>query len=553
MKFLNIKKHPIFAVIAVVFIIVALNFVFSGDEEETYETMVVTRGDIIQSVEVTGKVQPTEERILAFERGGTVSSVLVSVGERVVRGQKLVSLSSAELRAQLKQAEASVVQAQNTLSELQRGSRPEELTLSRTAVENAQSVFEDAETSYEIILEKADTDLLSAYNGAVTAAKSGAVSAKNALISLSEIQYTCFIQPGVNDDDLSSKKAIAVEALFDVSNAGSWTAENVSDLLSGVYGDMQTIAMISNPNIIYEKLEEVLNSLNTTSDALGSMPVLTTFSATEKADLSAQKTAISSAIVSLSAKLQLIDVQKIANTSTIAAAKAAVNTAKNNLLQAQNELTLKEAGSTNEAISVGESQINAAIAQKELIEAQILTTILTSPINGIVTKQEAKQGVFVQAGISVVSVISENSYEIEVFIPEVDIVKVLVGDEVNIILDAYSDEDIFKAVVSAIDPAETVIEGVSTYKVVLNFINKEDKRIRSGMTADAEIMTDKKENVIVVPTRAIQSNGHKYIQVVNGDGLEDREVVVGLKGSSGFSEIIEGLLEGETIVTFVRR
>ncbi|MCK5026965.1 MAG: HlyD family secretion protein, partial [Candidatus Pacebacteria bacterium] len=147
----------------------------------------------------------------------------------------------------------------------------------------------------------------------------------------------------------------------------------------------------------------------------------------------------------------------------------------------------------------------------------------------------------------------EDSYEIEVFIPEVDIVKVSVGDEVNITLDAYSDDDIFKAMVSSIDPAETMIEGVSTYKIVLSFIVKDDERIRSGMTADAEIMTDKRENVIVVPTRAIQSNGHKYIQVVIGDSLEDREVIVGLKGSSGFSEITKGLLEGETIVTFVRK
>ncbi|MCK5026964.1 MAG: biotin/lipoyl-binding protein, partial [Candidatus Pacebacteria bacterium] len=381
MKFIYIRKHPILSVaVAIVFGIIALSVVFSEEEGETYETMIVAYDNLVQTVEVTGKVQPTEERELAFERSGIVSSVLVSVGDRVVQGQKLVYLGAAELYAQLKQAEASVVQAQNTLSELQRGSRPEELVLSRTAVENARSVFEDAETSYEIVLEKADTDLLSAYNGAVTTARSGAVSAKNALISLSEIQYIRFIQAGVNDDDLSNKKAIAVEALFDLSNAGSWTAESISDLLSGVYGEIQTTAIISNPNIIYEKLEEMLNALNMTSDALGSMPILTTFSATEKADLSAQKTAISAAIVSLSAKLQLIDVQKIANTSAINTAKATANTAENNLLQAQNELILKEAGSTAEAISVGGSQVNSAVAQKELIEAQIRTTILTTPI-----------------------------------------------------------------------------------------------------------------------------------------------------------------------------
>ena len=200
------------------------------------------------------------------------------------------------------------------------------------------------------------------------------------------------------------------------------------------------------------------------------------------------------------------------------------------------------------------SRVVAARAAKELIQAQINTMTLKSPIDGIITKQELHEGVFVQAGSHVVSVISKDSYEVEIFVPEVDIAKITIDDSVNITLDAYTDDDIFLAQVASIDPAETIIEGVATYKVTVSFIDSKDERIKPGMTADTVIFTDEREQVLAAPTRAIiTEDSQKYVRMPNGNEIKKIPVETGMKSSSGYIEITDGLKEGETIITFIRK
>ena len=555
----SIKKHLFIYIIFFVFAtLITLSFISGQKEGESYETTQVKKTNLIQEVEVTGKVRPTQERFLAFERSGKVTSTKVEVGENVVAGQTIASLDTSEMQAQLKQAVAAIVQEENILAELIRGSRPEELAITRTAVSNAEQTLQNAEISYDNVKNKAYTDLVSAYNGAFSSAQSSVVSAKNALVIISEIQQTRFTEPGVSASNMIATKSLAIEKLFGILNAGGWTAEYVSDISEGLFKEVQEIQIdistIEKEDDLRNTLEQAQEALYSISDALGAVPILTTFSATEKTSLSTQKTTISTAITALSANLQVIDVQKSANTSALANALFGVTTAENALKQAENELALKEAGSTIETLTTQQSRINAAYAAKELIQAQLNTATLRSPINGIVTKQELKEGVFVQAGLHVVSIVSKDSYEVEIFVPEVDIAKISVDDTVEITLDAYSDNDIFPAQVISINPAETIIEGMATYKVVINFADSEDTRIKPGMTANAVIFTDERKDVLAVPTRAIiTEDGQKFVRVPDGDEIKNIPVEVGMKSSDGHIEILSGLEEGETVITFVRK
>ena len=155
------------------------------------------------------------------------------------------------------------------------------------------------------------------------------------------------------------------------------------------------------------------------------------------------------------------------------------------------------------------------------------------------------------ANTTVISVISEAGFEIEANITEVDISKVKIGNKAEVELDAYGNDESFEAVVVSIDPAEEVIEGVATYKTVLQFLDAGDK-IKSGMSADLEIMTNMKENIIAIPQRAvIYRNGDRIVKImVNGEIME-REVETGVKGSDGKIEILSGINEGDTVITFM--
>jgi len=144
---------------------------------------------------------------------------------------------------------------------------------------------------------------------------------------------------------------------------------------------------------------------------------------------------------------------------------------------------------------------------------------------------------------------STSKYEIKANIPEADIAKVKVGDKANVTLDAYEDDVFFPSTVTFIDPAETIIENVSAYKTTFQF-DKKDKRIKSGMTANIDIMTNSRKNVLAVSYRALRTGGGNNVEVLNDNNeIEIKKVKVGMRSSDGRVEIISGLKEGDRVIT----
>jgi RND family efflux transporter MFP subunit len=162
--------------------------------------------------------------------------------------------------------------------------------------------------------------------------------------------------------------------------------------------------------------------------------------------------------------------------------------------------------------------------------------------------QDAKLGEIVAPNVSIVSIVSENKLEIEANVPEADIVKVKIGNNAKMTLDAFGNNVIFEGVVVSIDPGETMLEGVATYKTTLQFLS-EDERVKTGMTANIDILTQKKEGVLVIPQRVVTSrNGRDVVKVVQPDGtIAEKEVQTGLRGSDGNIEIVSGLQEGDKL------
>jgi HlyD family secretion protein len=147
-----------------------------------------------------------------------------------------------------------------------------------------------------------------------------------------------------------------------------------------------------------------------------------------------------------------------------------------------------------------------------------------------------------------VSVISANNFQVESYIPEINISFIKVGDPADTTLDAYGSEVIFPAKVVTIDPAETIKDGVSTYRVVLEF-NANDDRIKSGMTGNTVITTAKKQNVISVPQGMVTiKDGKKTVSVKKGDSIVEVTVETGSVSSSGNIEILSGLADGDVVI-----
>ncbi|HPN54531.1 MAG TPA: efflux RND transporter periplasmic adaptor subunit [Candidatus Moranbacteria bacterium] len=202
--------------------------------------------------------------------------------------------------------------------------------------------------------------------------------------------------------------------------------------------------------------------------------------------------------------------------------------------------------------------VKKAEAAVDIIQEQIAETTLYSPISGIVITKNVDEGETtvanaVTANTSVVTIAREGELEVQANIPESDIVKIALGQKANVTLDAFSAEDIFSAEIVEIEPSSTVIQDVVYYKIKLKF-PAYDERFKNGMSANIDVHTAEKENVLMIPARAIKEDGKKkYVEVLKVDGITTEKVYIetDLEGDEGMVEVTSGLKGGEKVVTFV--
>jgi RND family efflux transporter MFP subunit len=244
-------------------------------------------------------------------------------------------------------------------------------------------------------------------------------------------------------------------------------------------------------------------------------------------------------------------------TTTCIGGNSAYDTARTNVTTARTNVNVALTAVMNQKqaidaeaanISSLEAGVRSYEASLENIRAQIRNMTIYSPISGVVTLQNAKVGEIASANSTMVSVISQSSFEVEVNVPEADIAKVKVGDAGIVTLDTYGNEEEFEVKVSSVEPAETVVEGVATYKTKFQFLKKDD-RIKSGMTANVTVFTDKRENALVIPQRLVKAkDGTRTVMIDLGEGkTEERIIKTGLRGSDGNVEVLEGLNEGDRL------
>jgi len=173
-----------------------------------------------------------------------------------------------------------------------------------------------------------------------------------------------------------------------------------------------------------------------------------------------------------------------------------------------------------------------------------------------VIKKYLEEGEMASVASPIVTISGEKGFEIKADIPESDIDKVKIGQKGEATFDAFDSDEIFYFNVSEIEPAATIIQDVVYYKVTFK-MEKEDSRIKSGMSTDIDILTSERKNVLAVSNQAVKNDeGNRYVEVLE---MKDEQkttrkvdVKIGLRGDNGMTEIISGLNEGDEVVTFTK-
>ncbi|MCX7838007.1 MAG: efflux RND transporter periplasmic adaptor subunit [Anaerolineae bacterium] len=190
--------------------------------------------------------------------------------------------------------------------------------------------------------------------------------------------------------------------------------------------------------------------------------------------------------------------------------------------------------------NVERDQIAVEQAQRNIERARIV-----APFDGVVSAVNFSAGDSAGTATAVV-VVDLSVLQVRVNIAEIDIAKIKVGQTAQVTLDALVGKT-YNATISAIGPVATITQGVVNYPVIA-IVDNTDGAIKPGMTANLSITVDRRDNVLLVPARAVRSQGNQRIVNVLYKGQTiATPVTIGLTNDQ-FAEVLGGLLEGDEVI-----
>ncbi|NUM25267.1 MAG: efflux RND transporter periplasmic adaptor subunit [Candidatus Buchananbacteria bacterium] len=559
---MKILKSKLFW-LALVVVIAVGGFVFVklGSQKPTveYQTEEVKQGLLVQTVSATGQVKSAQDIELNFKNTGRLSVLNVKTGDKVTKDQVLAQLRSTDLAINVSKARASLDEAVANLNRVKAGATTEDIAVYEAAVKKAETDYYNAQTELESTKETYSQASENERQSALVDI-SGALTKAN--ISLQKVYDTLNYKGNANNFNTSN---FTFHQQVQNEYTNSVSAVDEAELAYG------TAKLDATPEKVNEAVQKVLaaltDTLATVSDLSSLLDDVITNSNLTQTELDALKTTINTERTTTNASLSTI---QSANQDLIDASlnyQTKVQTAENNvsttqktLAKAEADLALRKAPARPEDVALYQAQVNRARADLQLAQERYDETIIKAPIDGVVTDVNYSIGEQTSLSEPVIMMLAAENYQIEVDIPESDIVKINVGDDANITLDAFSFEEIFNGTVTTINPAQTEIQDVIYYRVTVTFTDSQPEnvaalmeKIKPGMTANIDINTDRRQDVVIAPQRAIKDDaGVKYAEILEAGVPKRVEVTLGVRGDDGLIEVISGLMPGQQVITFVR-
>jgi multidrug efflux pump subunit AcrA (membrane-fusion protein) len=198
-------------------------------------------------------------------------------------------------------------------------------------------------------------------------------------------------------------------------------------------------------------------------------------------------------------------------------------------------------------------QAQAALdnAELELEQARdaLEDTTITAPYDGLITEVTVDEGDTVAAGMSagpLFHIVDPSTIEMSGLIDEIDIAGVELGQKASITLDALPDRE-YSGTVTYISKVGTIEAGVVSYETTIT-LDQPGPELKDGMSATAEIVVQSREDVLLLPNRAIQGSwDNPKVELLVDRETTEREITLGLSDGM-YSEVKEGLEAGDTVV-----
>jgi multidrug efflux pump subunit AcrA (membrane-fusion protein) len=513
------KRYASIAVLVVIVVVAGGIFLrvgpLGGDTANAaatgLQTATVQLGTLSATVNASGNVESGQAVALSFGQSGIVQEINVQVGDHVKTGQVLAVIDTRDLEYQLHTAQVNLQTAEDKLTEAKIPYTAQDIDDARAAVDAAQA----------------------SYDNATAGALPTDIAAAQAAVASAQAAYDSAVKSaGAPNSSLATDQATLqkdLAALQQAQVAYNKQSAHADVGMSGAAANLQTAT------IAYQTALANYEQLATTSGSTSSSQVAAAASTLQQDEAT------------------LDNLQTEVTQPVIEAAQATLDTAKNNLAK---EL----AGPVTATVDLAEvtvEQDKVAVQQDELNlqEAEVVAPFdsTVTAINVSVGQSDGTAAVNVTpgqasavSGSGAIQVANLNDLQIVVNMAETDIVNVKVGQPVEITLDAVPDLAL-NGKVSQIVPAGTISSGVVSYAVTISLINPPSS-VKTGMTADLNVIVQQHSNVLMVPNRAVHTSGRTKTVTVLYEGQQIQVPVQTGLSNDTMTEITSGLRQGDVVV-----
>lgn len=489
---------------------------FGSDTGKTrYVLASVVRGNIIASVTGSGQVSSFDQVDLMAKASGDLISVNVKAGQEVTSGAVIAQIDSGDAYYDLETAQLSYEKLVTI--------NPDDISDAEEAVTDAEGDLEDAYTTARTSLSTGSTgmgdvmdDLKTLFN-----CNTGYFGCNNYLSDTARL-FSEKAQKAWYDAD---KLIYEFTKKYRIITNSS-TREEIEDTIK----------------LAYDAASSVFEAVKYSQDAVVYFRNGAD-SAYEQADADEAYALVSPLISDANTVL-----------TNLTSAKNGITDSKRTLKDSRDALEKLKEGA--DVLDIRSSELSVRQKQDALSDY-----VVRAPFAGIIASVTAKRGNAVNSGASIATIITKKKIA-EISLNEIDVAKIKAGQKATLTFDAFEDL-IITGEVAEVDLVGTVSQGVVNYTVKIAFDTALEK-VKPGMTVNASIITDMKQNTLMVPTSAVKTQGGvSYVEVADQATPQDQtsqiagvllaipprrvEVTTGFTNDESI-EIVSGLKEGQKYV-----
>jgi HlyD family secretion protein len=487
----------------------------TADADGLTQVVAVQVGDIDASISVVGELYAPQNEALRFERVAgttTLATLEVAAGQAVEAGQILATIDPTAYQQALDQARSDLQSAQQALADLQ--TPPTALDIARADLQVAQQqmAVQQAQATLDG-LQDPDIDKL---------------------------------RSAVSDAELSLTQAQATLADAQADQSAADQLAALADKESDLYAEYSRLAAESYSDAYYQDRLRLANNAFLAAQDTRIRSELQQQIAQARAAMQARQAEDKLA----TAQEALADALAGVDALDLAAAQQAVAQAQADLADAQEARADLDAGA--DAVDLAAAQANVDKKQLAVTEAEadLAAATLIAPFSGTVLQSDARAGDRITAASQILTIANLDQLQVIASVDETTIRQVSAGQPASITFDAFPGQT-FSGQVLSVPLQGSLQGGIMVYEAPISLEGAEELALLVGMTANVEIATGQAENVLLVPTMALQTvNGAAQVLTPSNDPAGDpvaTPVEVGLSNGT-YTEIVRGLNPGDQVI-----